>query len=167
MPGAHGGNHAPSTLRRKRQVWAWLAWAAQSGRRRASRKSSRSTGQPLVLDPQVSVSRKRRTPLERSLTRPSALTTKPQKSTPSAVRQSRYLSGWSSIRRAAEILAALLAPVVEGGAVRAEEDEVVHVAHVARHAQLLLHEMVEAIQMDVREELAGQIADRQSRAGDR
>lgn len=53
-------------------------------------------------------------------------------------------------------------PAVECGAIRAEEDEVIHVAHISRHAQPLLHEVIEAIQMDVREKLAGQVADRQA-----
>lgn len=36
-----------------------------------------------------------------------------------------------------QIFQALFAPVVKGGAGRAEEDEVVHIAHIARHTQHL------------------------------
>jgi hypothetical protein len=59
-----------------------------------------------------------------------------------------------------QILAALPAPPVECGAIRAKEDEVIHIAHLSRHAQFLLHEVIEAIQVNVGEKLAGQVADR-------
>ena len=41
-------------------------------------------------------------------------------------------------------------------------EEIIHVADVAFHSQFLLHEMIEAVEVDVREELAGQIPDGQA-----
>ena len=47
-------------------------------------------------------------------------------------------------------------------AILREDQEIIHVADVAFHSQLLFYEMIEAIEMDVREELAGQIPDGQA-----
>jgi hypothetical protein len=41
-----------------------------------------------------------------------------------------------------------------------EQQEVVHVAEIVPHAQTLLHEVVEGVEIDVGEELAGEAADR-------
>ena len=47
-------------------------------------------------------------------------------------------------------------------AIIAEENKVIAISNVAANAEFLFHEMVEGIEIDVREELAGQIADRQA-----
>jgi hypothetical protein len=44
----------------------------------------------------------------------------------------------------------------------AEQNEIVHVAEIQGRPQLPHHEMVQWVQIDVREELGGWIADRQS-----
>ena len=53
-------------------------------------------------------------------------------------------------------------PVLEAFGVVMEECEVVHVAQVALRSQDLLAEVVQAVEVDVGEELAGQVADGQA-----
>ena len=53
-------------------------------------------------------------------------------------------------------------PALEAFGVVVEEREVVHVAQVALRSQHLLAEVVQAVEMDVGEELAGQVADGQA-----
>ena len=53
-------------------------------------------------------------------------------------------------------------PFLEAVGVVVEECEVVHVAQVALRSQDLLAEVVQAVEVDVREELAGQVADGQA-----
>ncbi len=53
------------------------------------------------------------------------------------------------------------APVRQHGWIVMEQGEVVHIAHVGR-AQNFRHEMIEAVEIEVGEELARQISNRQS-----
>jgi hypothetical protein len=56
----------------------------------------------------------------------------------------------------------------QGGLVHTEQHEVVHVAHVTGAAELALHTVIDRVQVDVRPELAGEIADgKATRAIDR
>ena len=68
----------------------------------------------------------------------------------------------SWMRREAKLLERtpyLLEPVSRRSPVRRHEHEVVHVSHVAAHAEALLHEPVHRIQVVVGEELAREISD--------
>ena len=62
---------------------------------------------------------------------------------------------------AGEIWRQPIAPAFQDLRVIVEQGEVVDVPNVAPHPQHLRAEMIEAIEVDVGEELAGQIADRQ------
>jgi len=48
------------------------------------------------------------------------------------------------------------------GAILSEKEEIVHVADVAAHLEIVLHEMVERIKVNVGKKLACQVADRQA-----
>ena len=62
-----------------------------------------------------------------------------------------------------QILADAPAPPGQRRGAVVEQGEVVHVAQIARRAQHFLHEVAQAVEMDVGEERAGEVADGQPR----
>ena len=54
---------------------------------------------------------------------------------------------------------------VEGGAVIAQQHEVVHIAQVGAHLEAVFHELVEFVEVDVGKELAGEAANGQAHPG--